>query len=125
MKYVAQSKTGKVAIAPNIYGDSEEVLCSNPPKYKVILGNGEIDYWVCDSVYKKVDTIIELINRIVIRKGKYSYRILTKYQFAQLSARKLLADIKSGRSVVFGAVWTDAGLKYIARFDEKGEWKLL
>lgn len=117
-QYVIQKETGRVGSV--IVGN---VLYSLPPKYKVTLPNGDVDFWICDSVYKFGETLFDLVNRIVIKTGeRNSYTIYTRLQFGKLSMKDLLADIKRGRKVVLGAAWNKHGLDYICQMDAKGNW---
>jgi len=103
--------------------------------YYFIDNTCEESFKSCNGVYylspkdiiKQADTIDELINRYVIvtKTRNYSYKILTRYQFGNLSRLKLIEGIKEGKIKVFGAIWTDKGLTYVAKMNEKGELESL
>ena len=64
-----------------------------------------------------------IVKNIVSRK----YTIYTPKQYDRFKDRHILTylDIKNSCKEVYGAIWTDTGLKYIAKMNEKGELELL
>lgn len=117
MKYVIQKETGRVAKA-----DLDNVLMSYPPRYRIVLPNDEIEFWPCNSIFKYADDLYDLVNRFIIKTGGNNYTIYTRLQFEKLSAKDLLAGVKSGRKQVLGASWSKKGLDYICQMNKKGDW---
>ena len=88
----------------------------------------DADIFTCREMPLKVaGTIEELLNRYVIVSlhRNYSYKILTKIQFGNLNRKELLNKIKQGNTSVYGSIWTDKGLTYVAKMNEKGDLELL
>ena len=67
------------------------------------------------------DTIEELCDRFVywdVRHGYQTYPKLCDYREEDIEF------IKSG-TIIYGAIWTDKGLIYVAKMSDKGELELL
>ena len=75
--------------------------------------------WIAKrDVIKQADTIEELCEWFVIEEtGHYSYRDFN-------TAKGMLKAIHEGGKL-FGAIWTDKGLIYVAKMNDKGELELL
>ena len=73
--------------------------------------------------FKQVDTIEELCDEFVV----VGYSIMEKpmlisgTQFPFSTAKNYLNSCKT----IYGAIWTDKGLIYVAKMNEKGEMELL
>ena len=83
------------------------------------------DYeWLCKSAHKESDTIEELCDRFVyIPKGKEDYWISI---FVDLPDNlKEEKDYYYYTYDIYGAIFTDKGLIYVAKMNEKGELELL
>lgn len=77
------------------------------------------------------DTIEELCDERVLshyfEETDYTdYKVLPKSQW-ELMARSVSARLKYGITDInyLGAIWTDKGLIYVAKLNEKGGWELL
>lgn len=72
----------------------------------------------CD-VLKHADTIEELCDEfVVIHKELNGNHIIHRYNWLGKSEHKMGNE-------VYGAIWTECGLKYVAKMNEKGELELL
>ena len=120
MKYI-RTKNGRILefdkmITPCIYK-------TKPNKKGVYeeIGNG----WV----YRLADTIEELIDeKVLIQKNGYPtlletiefdrniYLRINEYEFGTQLPRN---------PIIYGAIWTNKGLIYVAKMNEKGELELL
>ena len=71
----------------------------------------------------QADTIEELIDEYVVDCSEdYEY---PEY-YPKVCAGWLLGDyIQADGFIVYGAIWTERGLKYVAKMNEKGELELL
>ena len=92
-------------------------------KGKVIIGKKqETDFGYCFSrfdIIKQADTIEELCDEFVIEHNGKMCVFAKKY-------KETLWDIWVEKSkVIYGAIWTDKGLIYVAKLNDKGEWELL
>ena len=92
--------------------DESLVLTSLPPKYELKKNGVFVKYEFC-STCQLADTIEELCDEFVsIKYGEHSLIITDGMA------------VKMGYEV-YGAIWTDKGLIYVARMNEKGELELL
>ena len=108
MKYI-RTKDGIFDITGKIIKDTYYGLKQN----EIYIG--------CD--YKQADTIEELCDEFVIKPG-FSEPFLhddNKQSFKQVKQRA----IELGCFKIYGAIWTDKGLIYVAKINEKGELRLL
>lgn len=90
--------------------------------------NGELGLIVKDII-AKTDTIKEVCDElvvigipnrtIIIREIDYKQQGLTLKQYVSL----LFAQYE--HIIIYGAIWTDKGLIYVAKLNSKGEFKLL
>ena len=87
--------------------------------------------WLCENnlVIKQSNNIEELCDEFVIHyKGRnnnfYEY---THYDCENvlLSFEKAKKEFKRETDDLFGAIWTDKGLIYVAKMNEQGELELL
>ena len=77
------------------------------------------------DILKKADTIKELCDIFVI---KYFSHITKKYEYEHLETLKQLENYcweENDEYYIYGAIWTDKGLIYVAKMNEKGELELL
>lgn len=78
------------------------------------------------EVVKQADTIEELCDRYVLsdidiiflNKDKTQYRFENEYTWYYITKNEL-------RKGIYGAIWTDKGLIYVAKMNDKGELELL
>lgn len=89
-------------------------------------------------IEKSADSIDELCDECVMESKDHSYRtLLMKLYDDKISFfDSFMKDVKSellnySRNrlqkgfAIYGAIWTDKGLKYVAKMNEKGELELL
>lgn len=79
-------------------------------------------------IIKQADTIEELCDEFVIKYKDGTHDTLN-YDYSQrlkyMEMEKYNMEIKFGNCELYGAIWTDKGLKYVAKMNEKGELELL
>ena len=73
------------------------------------------------EVIKQADTIEELCDEFVYVKRD----INTIFCDLPKAEKKLYKSKKSYWEIIYGAIWTDKGLIYVAKMNEKGELELL
>ena len=78
------------------------------------------------DVIKEAGTIEELCDEFII---KHNYNTVLPYEIVNslkpiLNGMKVYMD-EFKESDVYGAIWTDRGLIYVAKMNEKGELELL
>lgn len=71
------------------------------------------------EILKTADTIAELCDEFV-----YSDNVFKNVIYENYNALKILLKIRKNY-IVFGAIWTDKGLIYVAKMNEKGDLELL
>lgn len=74
-----------------------------------------------DTEYKQADTIDKLCDTFVICVDKQGYLIIDDYK----KAMEIMQRNDDYNAVCYGAIWTDKGLIYVAKMNEKGELELL
>lgn len=97
--------------------------------------NGEYDTWYCgrnssilydfnhDVIVKEADTIEELCDEIVIvENGSHSIPA-----YIEEAINRFMEDCEFGNNniQIYGAIWTDKGLIYVAKMNDKGELELI
>lgn len=113
MKYIRTKD--KLLIAPELYDNGGVVLCSDPPKYETRNAKNE---WGCvevSEVIKQADTIEELCDEFV-RVSKSIHDFLVSDD---------IPTKKFDDTEIYGAIWSDKGLIYVAKLNDKGELELL
>lgn len=76
---------------------------------------------------EKANTIEELCDEFVAiyKDENKSARVLETFgDYRQLDEKQLIYNIKNGWNI-FGAIWTNKGLIYVAKMNDKGELELL
>ena len=71
-----------------------------------------------EEIIKQADTIEELCDEFVIK-------IKTGYLITYYNKVLLTQDANKNGADVYGAIWTDKGLIYVAKMNEKGELELI
>lgn len=90
-------------------------------KYKEI--TGEDCFIPKNEIVDEADTIEELCDEFVIAYENGARIIYGDLVWAKVKAK---ASSKLGiRSIIYGAIWTNKGLIYVAKINEKGELELL
>ncbi len=94
-----------------------------------IVGNDMVILKV--QVIAKADTIEELVDATVIVSPKGSHSItLDEYDLVNLGNKvfidsKWRNDLINAGNIIYGAIWTDKGLIYVAKMNDKGELELI
>lgn len=88
--------------------------------------NSENDLWFKKYVIKQADTIEELCDEfvVIIDKEPNGYLIFNQ---CMNNFEKVISIHKNTKNenTIYGAIWTDKGLIYVAKMNEKGELELL
>ena len=81
--------------------------------------------WVIykESIVKEADTIEELCDEFVIAYESGARIVYGDLEWAETKAKSSLRI--GNKSVIYGAIWTDKGLQFVARLNDKGELELL
>ena len=110
-----------------------EVIEENDNYYKVkyfikdkemttVKSKNENDLYGIDYAFKQADTIEELCDEFVIDDKRNNVRYLMEYY-------DVIDEVNNGRiykeDTIYGAIWTDKGLIYVAKMNEKGELELI
>lgn len=108
MKYI-RTEDGK------IYNKSKIICSAFREEYCSPNWNDDIEKYLQTKIIAETDTIEDLCDEFVIvdKYGNKPRMVITE-GFA----------VKMGHTV-FGAIWTDKGLIYVAKMNEKGELELL
>ncbi len=85
------------------------------------------------SIIKQADTIEELCDEIVqvLSNGYHNQCLTSNYYQDMLTQKKVLFPSEMGADyyvnviAIYGAIWTDKGLIYVAKMNDKGELELL
>lgn len=113
MKYI-RIKNGAVAV-----GDEEYNI-----KYIISTEDYLTKYFV-DSrhIIAQADTIEGLCDEFVVAYEDGSRIVYSDLAWAKTKAN---ASLEFGhKSIIYGAIWTEWGLKYVAKLNDKGELELL
>lgn len=80
-------------------------------------------YAINEHVIKRSNSIEELCDQFVFIDNFYlhEHRVCHSFENAIALSKKHNVDIKTFR----GAIWTDKGLTYVAKMNDKGELELL
>ena len=90
-------------------------------KYKEI--TGEDCFIPKNEIVAEADTIEELCDEFVIAYENGARIVYGDLEWAKVKA---MVNSKSGiKSIIYGAIWTDKGLLYVAKMNDKGELELL
>lgn len=89
-------------------------------KYKEI--TGEDCFIPKNEIVDKANTIEELCDEFIIISDNCEKPIISALPFNEL---KLYAKNRTKYAICYGAIWTEWGLKYIAKMNSKGELELL
>ena len=87
----------------------------------------KIDELLEKMILNQADTIEELCDEYVAiyKDENKSARVLEAFgDYRQLDEKQLIYNIKNGWNI-YGAIWTNKGLIYVAKMNDKGELELL
>ena len=86
---------------------------------------------ICQTIIKQADTIEELCDEFVVyTPNMYSnMKVYLRYEF-ESKLDRAIQDYKNYQDIneevyLYGAIWTDKGLIYVAKMNDKGELELL
>lgn len=74
-------------------------------------------------VVKRADTIKELCDEFVVAYENGARIVYGDLEWAKIKAKTSLKV--GGKSIIYGAIWTEKGLIFVAKMNEKGELELL
>ena len=80
-----------------------------------------LDNYLSKKQFKTADTIEKLCDEFVYVNCKYD-DLDMGYQYRNY---KNLDDIRYGEVKIYGAIWTDKGLIYVAKMNKEGQFELL
>ena len=104
MKYI-RTKDGRIGTGWEIASKPNVISFGQPHKFREQISK--------DDVLKQADTIEELCDEFVVED---------RDEFAIFHNLKLA---KQTKGIIYGAIWTDKGLIYVAKMNEKGVLELL
>ena len=107
MKYI-RTKDGIYEVV----GFDDECIIPSP----IIKINGKLTHCSGYKNCKQADTIDELCDKFVVRDGFDKYCLEIDSNYESLKNNNWL----TGDWVVYGAIWTDKGLIYVAKMNENG-----
>ena len=76
-----------------------------------------------EYIIAQADTIGELCDEFVVEYGDGTHDMMRKLKWAEMEEYN--ASLKGNGGTIHGAIWTDKGLIYVAKMNEKGELELL
>ena len=109
MKYI-RTKDG---IYEYVDYDNECIIPMPMIKY-----NGQLTHCAECDIIKQADTIEELCDEFVLFRDNKPYAIVPNKEHNAELAKNVWKDYR-------GAIWTEWGLKYVAKMNEKGVLELL
>lgn len=74
-----------------------------------------------DNILKQANTIDKLCDTFVIIVDKQGYLIIDDYK----KAMEIMQRNDNYNAICYGAIWTNKGLIYVAKVNDKGELELL
>jgi len=115
-----------------IYEEQETVGCL---KFFELYTVGNARYNLCRTdelwnklVIKEADTIDELCDELVLIEEDYPTLLEELYFKRRMYLRKneyQFFSVLPEKPIIYGAIWTDKGLIYVAKMNEKGELELI
>ena len=85
-------------------------------------GGCSMDNWYLKDIIKQADTIEELCDEFVCVENEFLHLIVDIIDFKR---DWQCAQITKRETKYYGAIWTDKGLIYVAKMNDKGELELL
>ena len=126
MKYI-RTKDGRIIDCVKLMKEAEEHTLQNEDDYKlasvIALQSYDTILGWQRRVEKSADTIEELCDEFVVKYGDGSYCLTQRLKHAEMEEHN--ANLNGIGGHVYGAVWTDKGLTFVAKMNEKGELELL
>lgn len=97
------------------------ILASMPPQYKLKNSCNGISQ---DLVIKQADTIEELCDEFVVLKPDKKF-LLANNNFDYIKTIWRGNENAKKSDYIYGAIWTDKGLQFVARMNSEGVLELL
>jgi hypothetical protein len=119
MKQYIRTKDG------NIYKTEQDFgICENAKLIAIFDFNGNyIDVQNNNTELKQADTIEELCDEFVVAYENGARIVYGDLEWAKVKAK---TSLEVGyKSIIYGAIWTDKGLIFVAKMNNKGELVLL
>ena len=77
------------------------------------------------EIAKETDTIEELCDKFVWIDNEYRRGFICNIEFVKNCTKSHEGRLYGDSKFIFGAIWTDKGLIYVAKMNGKGELELL
>ena len=108
------------------YVKTKEGIFEVEQKYRDLVSCGEkgINYYQGWKIKKQADSIEELCDGWVLESKAYTSGFFVIYNTKENQERMKNFKLRKGETL-FGAIWTDKGLIYVAKMNDKGELELL
>ena len=129
MKYI-RTIDGKI-INTTSYDIKKEIIINDEHKCYIFMNNiphnSIIEHEVMTKdIINQADTIEELCDEFVYVGLDYPKVLDTYHDFGQIDVNQVLFNMTLHKdSCLYGAIWTDKGLIYVAKMNEKGELELI
>lgn len=118
MKYI-RTKDGRISYLSS--EPNEEIT-----GYEIITSKGTLTYRREDEIIKIANTIEELCDEFVIFAKEHPNRKLLYINgFGNLKKEFIDFEKDKNEVIIYGAIWTEKGLIYVAKMNEKGDLELL
>ena len=120
MKYI-RTKDGRLFKVLDCKVEWNEEVFDNETRWYIGEDEQSDNYYLIENQIDRVaDTIEELCDEFVI-----DYKLVERHQFlGKIKITEMAKVLLSGKRV-YGAIWTDKGLIYVAKMNDKGELELL
>lgn len=107
-----------------IYNRSKIICCAFAREYQSEDWNKDIEAYLQTPILKQADTIEELCDEFVlIRQEKELGETIRVFTRLELLLEFAICQWET--DIIYGAIWTDKGLIYLAKMNEKEELELL
>lgn len=128
MKYI-RTKDGKIL-------SKDKIICSAfREEYCSPNWNEDIEKYLQTKIIAETDTIEELCDEFVLHYGDTMQTSVPipwatyerRDEHWEENKQRLIAELNKPqrKAIVYGAIWTDKGLIYVAKMNDKGELELL
>ena len=116
MKYI-RTKDG-------IYNKSEIICYAFREEFNSPNWNDDIEKYLQTKIVAEADTIEELCDEFVVENKKDHLHINYANEDRQ-AIKMVIGNINKEEWFIYGAIWTEWGLKYVAKMNDKGELELI
>ncbi len=123
MKYI-RTKEG---IYERMFPDEEHLISFDHKTIELAYYTTKNEWVAKKDIIKQADTIEDLCDKFVIfyNKSHHKVSVLKSIATARLYCKRDKRYSDNYVDKVYGAIWTDKGLIYVAKTNEKGELELL